>query len=215
MPDTLVRLRELHAERKPVIESRLAQFRALWDSGTEEELFEELVFCLLTPQSRARACWAAVEDLRTKGLLMRGDAAALSAALNCVRFRNNKARYILEARKTFAPGGRVRVRPVLERSAAPEKVRAWLVDNVKGMGFKEASHFLRNVGLGEGLAILDRHILKNLVALGVIDSVPRSLGPKTYLDIEARMRSFSKEIGIPLACLDLLLWCKETGEIFK
>lgn len=84
-----------------------------------------------------------------------------------------------------------------------------------GLGYKEAGHFLRNVGLGEDLAILDRHILKNLVLLGVIDEVPASLTKRRYLEIERRMIEFSKKTGIPMGHLDLLLWSKETGEIFK
>ena len=84
-----------------------------------------------------------------------------------------------------------------------------------GLGYKEASHFLRNIGLGEDLAILDRHILKNLVLLGVIDEVPSSLSRKTYLDIERRMTEFSKRLGINMGQLDLLLWYKEAGEVFK
>ena len=44
-----------------------------------------------------------------------------------------------------------------------------------GLGYKEASHFLRNIGLSEDIPILDRHILKNLVLLGAIDKVPSSI----------------------------------------
>ncbi len=93
--------------------------------------------------------------------------------------------------------------------------REWLVKNVKGLGYKEAGHFLRNIGLGEDLAILDRHILKNLMLMGVIDAVPASLSKKTYLDIEKKMIEFSKQVGIPMGQLDLLLWYKEAGEVFK
>jgi N-glycosylase/DNA lyase len=89
------------------------------------------------------------------------------------------------------------------------------VENVKGLGYKEASHFLRNIGLGEDLAILDRHILKNLGLLGVIDEVPSSPTKRLYLEIERKMAAFSKEAKIPMGQLDLLLWYKEAGEVFK
>jgi N-glycosylase/DNA lyase len=84
-----------------------------------------------------------------------------------------------------------------------------------GFGLKEASHFLRNIGSEFDLAILDRHIIKNLLRYGVIDEIPKSLTKKQYLMIEERMKKFSKKIGIPLAELDLLFWSEETGEIFK
>lgn len=54
------------------------------------------------------------------------------------------------------------------------------------MSYKEASHFLRNVGFGENIAILDRHILRNLVKLEVIDELPKTLTPKLYLEIEEK-----------------------------
>ena len=87
--------------------------------------------------------------------------------------------------------------------------------NLTGLGYKEAGHFLRNIGFGEKIAILDRHILRNLHALGVIDELPESISNKRYLEIEKKMAEFAGRIHIPLDHLDLLLWYKETGEIFK
>ena len=83
------------------------------------------------------------------------------------------------------------------------------------MGYKESSHFLRNVGFGDDIAILDRHIMKNLVKYGVIEEIPKSLTDKKYLEIEEKMRKFASGVGIPMAHLDLLWWSEETGEIFK
>ncbi|MEM3584736.1 MAG: hypothetical protein QW193_05630, partial [Nitrososphaerales archaeon] len=80
---------------------------------------------------------------------------------------------------------------------------------------KEASHFLRNIGLGKDFAILDRHILKNLKEFNVIKDIPKSISKKVYLDIENKMREFSKQINIPMDELDLLFWSKETSFIFK
>ncbi len=97
----------------------------------------------------------------------------------------------------------------------PLEAREWLVANILGLGYKEASHFLRNIGRGEEIAILDRHILKNLHRHGVIEKVPDSLSKKEYMRIEGLMKGFSKRTGIPLAHLDLLFWSMETGEIFK
>jgi N-glycosylase/DNA lyase len=83
------------------------------------------------------------------------------------------------------------------------------------MGYKEASHFLRNIGFADDLAILDRHILKNLKIFGIIEEIPKSLSKKKYLEIEEKMRNLANEVNIPLSHLDLLFWSKETGEIFK
>ncbi len=102
---------------------------------------------------------------------------------------------------------------MLKRTKETE-LREWLVKNIKGYGYKEASHFLRNIGFEE-LAILDRHVLKNLKNYGVIEEVPKSLTPKKYKEIEEKMRRFSKSVDIPISHLDLLFWSNETGEIFK
>jgi N-glycosylase/DNA lyase len=83
------------------------------------------------------------------------------------------------------------------------------------MGYKEASHFLRNIGFADDLAILDRHILKNLKIFGIIEEIPKSLSKKKYLEIEEKMRNLANEVNIPVSHLDLLFWSKETGEIFK
>jgi N-glycosylase/DNA lyase len=69
--------------------------------------------------------------------------------------------------------------------------------------------------MGQGIAILDRHILKNLKLLGVIDEVPKSLTRKKYMEIEQSMSDFCNRTGVPEEELDLLLWSREAGEIFK
>ena len=107
------------------------------------------------------------------------------------------------------------MRKALLSRKKPCETRAWLAANVKGMGFKEASHFLRNIGLGKDLAILDRHILKNLHKFKVIKKIPKSLSEKKYLEIESLMKQWAQRSRIPLSHLDFLLWHKETGHIFK
>jgi len=96
-----------------------------------------------------------------------------------------------------------------------KEARDYLVANVKGYGYKEASHFLRNIGKGADIAILDRHILRNLVALKAISEMPKSISRQKYLDIENAMTKFAKKVKIPLAHLDIVFWFKAVGEIFK
>jgi N-glycosylase/DNA lyase len=88
------------------------------------------------------------------------------------------------------------------------------VRNVRGLGWKEASHFLRNIGWHD-LAILDRHILRNLVRHGVLRSVPATLTRSRYLAIERKFRQFAGAVGISMDELDLLFWSRATGEILK
>ncbi len=205
----------LYAEIKDTIKERISKFRLIWETGDDLSLFKEFVFCLLTPQSKAKTCWNAVERLTKDGTIKDGSKVDIEMHLKGVRFKKNKSQYIIEARRQFFKNGKFLVRKYIATNKDPKSIREWLVENVKGYGYKEASHFLRNIGLGRELAILDRHILRNLKRYGVIEEIPKALSRKSYLEIENRMREFSREIGIPLEELDLLLWYKETGEVFK
>ena len=205
-------LLDLYESVKDQISQRIYEFKSFLDNATEEELFMELTFCLLTPQSKARTAWDAVLNLRDQGLLFKGSAEEIFPAIRGVRFSRTKAKRIVLARQLMKKFDLMKF--LKERKPEAEK-RAILMELVNGYGMKESSHFLRNVGVGLNLAILDRHILKNLKLLGVIDEAPKSLTRKLYLEIEEKMRAFSKRIGIPMSHLDLLLWYKETGEVFK
>lgn len=201
------RLLEEYRSKRYYIKKRLKEFGSL-RKAKDEEIFSELCFCLLTPQSNARLCDKAIQELKNKGLILKGSANAIRTVLKGrARFHNKKAQYIVNARGAFG-------RKDLARDD-PFDLRAKIVKDIKGIGYKEASHFLRNIGLGEDMAILDRHILKNLKRYGVINKVPDSLSPKAYLNIEASARHFAKRMGLSLGELDLLLWSRETGEIFK
>ncbi len=209
---TLRELKGTHERISPEIEGRLNQFKELWKRKDDEAVLEELVFCLLTPQSKARTCWAAVERMVEKNVLSGKNKAAIEKELRGVRFHRNKARYIVEALGKFRETG---IRKMVGEFKTAEEAREWVVKNVKGLGYKEASHFLRNIGFSDELAILDRHVLKNLKALGVIEEVPKSLTRKKYLEIEGKMREFSEKAKIKMGHLDLVLWYNEAGEVFK
>jgi N-glycosylase/DNA lyase len=201
----------LYKGAKEEITARLAEFKRTDDDG----VFLEMCFCLFTPQSKAKNCWAAVERLKESGLIYRVDANAIAKDLEGVRFHNHKAGYLVSARKKVWTSGVCHLSEQIRRFPSAFDAREWLVKNIKGMGYKEASHFLRNIGHGSDLAILDRHILKNLKNLGVIKDVPRSLNRSRYLEIERELLKFSEYVKIPPDHLDLLLWYKEAGEVFK
>lgn len=208
-------MKEVYLSVQDEIISRLDEFKRVREKGSEEDVFAELVFCILTPQSRAKLCWAAVKKLADKNLLLKGNKNQIVKELEQVRFKYKKAGYIVEARKQFLTEGKISIKPQISQFSDVDDAREWLAQNVKGIGYKEASHFLRNIGQGENLAILDRHILKNLKLFGIIEKIPNSLSRKRYLEIEKKMREFAEKVKIPMSHLDFVLWYKETGEIFK
>jgi len=207
-------LKEKYSTIEDEIRSRIEDFKQLWKEGDEDEIFDELTFCLFTPQSKAKVCWDTVEKLREKGMIEGGERVEIAEEIKKVRFRHNKSEYLVQARTNFLEN-EISLKEKLKEFDDPKMAREWIVDNIKGLGFKESSHFLRNIGFTQNLAILDRHILKNLEELSVIDKVPKTLSKKKYLEIEEKMKRFSDEVGIPLGHLDLVLWHEETGHIFK
>jgi len=208
-------LQRQYNSRKKEIKKRLYEFRQVWRQP-DERIFAELAFCFCTPQSKAKACWHAVSSLEKSGKLYSGSLDEIRAALHRnVRFHNNKAGYILHARGVLSEFGEIQIKKKLSQLGTPFEMREWLVSNLKGLGHKEASHFLRNIGMGQDLAILDRHILKNLHKHGAIKEIPKSLTPRKYKEIEEEMRAFSSKVKIPMDEMDLLFWSEETGEVFK
>ncbi|MDR3048570.1 MAG: N-glycosylase/DNA lyase [Elusimicrobiota bacterium] len=212
---TIKDLQEYHSKIKRLIKSRENHFDEVWKNAVGKEIFAELAFCLFTPQSKAVSCWAAVNALADRGMLFSATAQEIAKVIPMVRFRNNKSKYLVAAREQFVKNGKTNIKEFLASYKDMALLRNWIVKNIKGIGYKEAGHFLRNIGIGKNLAILDRHILKNLKILGAIKEIPKTLTPQVYTDIEKQMQDFSQKIQIPMPRLDMLLWCKESGGIFK
>jgi N-glycosylase/DNA lyase len=203
----------ISAEIEENISKALKSFKKTWLS--DEKIFEELCFCLLTPQSSARQALKTIELLKEHKLLLRGTAKQKEIFLRNVRFYKTKAVRLEEAQKKFPKN---KIKKILIENGLPGeplKCRAFLVNEVNGYGVKEASHFLRNIGFGGEVAILDRHILKNLKECGVIEIIPSALTPKRYLEIERKMKGFCEKHGIDFGELDLIFWSNETGKVLK
>lgn len=180
-----------------------------------KNFFCEVAFCILTPQSKALNAWEIIEEIRDNDKLFTADAEDLVEYLNKVRFKNTKAKRLVRLRDQMTINGKLNPKEVLMSKGNVFEIREWIVENVDGMGLKEASHVLRNLGMGQDIAILDRHILRTLYDLGVIDEIPKTLTRKKYYEIEDKMREYSKYTGIGLDRMDLVLWYRQVGYIFK
>jgi N-glycosylase/DNA lyase len=197
------------------IANALNDFKKVWEDGKPERIFEELCYCLLTPQSSAKQAMKTITLLKEHDLLDTGASTKKEKYLKNVRFYRTKAKRLEEAQEKFQ---KEKIKNILIENGLPNnpiKCRNFLLKEVNGYGMKEASHFLRNIGFFEDIAILDRHILKNLAKCKVITEVPKSLNVKKYLEIEEKMRKFCKKNKINFAELDLIFWSNETGEVLK
>ena len=201
--------------KKHEIRARLAEFRAVWDGASDERLWEELVYCVFTAGASARMGLRSIEAVRH--LLLTGDKAELTKALQGVhRFPSARPGYIVVTREYLREDCGMRLRERLQRFSDRLARRDWLAGErrIKGLGYKEASHFLRNIGF-KGYAILDKHVLRCLAELGVIDSPKPPTTRTRYIETEERLRRFAHEGRIDFDELDLVLWSMKTGEILK
>jgi N-glycosylase/DNA lyase len=206
-------LHEEYSARSSAIRTRLTEFAMV----PPAEYFYELVYCLLTPQSSAAHAERAVHELQAAGFERRefDPSAILRHKKSYIRFHNTKARHLCRAKEQFPEiTARITLSPRSAGDAESQVLREWLARNVRGLGWKESSHFLRNIGYRH-LAILDRHILRNLRRHGVLRSIPTTLTQKRYLAIEKHFSSFAASVGIDMDEMDLLFWSRETGEIRK
>jgi len=206
-----------HKARRKEIRARLDQFREVWRNGSDARLWEELVFCIFTAGASAQMGFRAVEAIRS--LLMDGTREAMTLALRNAgahRFPIERPGYIVVTRSYLLEHCDMALREKLESFADPIERRDWLAreKRIKGLGYKESSHFLRNIGL-MGHAILDKHVMNCLMDLKVVET-PRPPATRAhYLETEERMRSFAREVRIDFDELDLVLWSMKTGEVLK
>jgi N-glycosylase/DNA lyase len=186
----------------------------------ETELRFELVSCLLGSQVRAESANLAADRLRSSGLLSDERWAAIDAPFEgeireCLsghgdnrerpsyRFPALRARQLTELRDRLA------VRPLrsyLLLSADVCDVRRHLVRELPGIGPKQASMFLRNVGVSYDLAVLDVHVLRFLWLIEVLPEVVSISALATYERIEAKAREYAASVGRAVGHLDWAIW---------
>ena len=199
--------------RRREIRKRLAEFAAIGQRGTDLNLWEEMVFCFFTGGCSARMGLNALEAV--KPILLTGEQAELAAALTGVhRYPNARSRYVVASREFLREHCGLKLRKKLWSFDCRLERRDWLVNEkgIKGLGYKEASHYLRNIGF-TGYAILDKHVLNCLAELKIIDDPKPPNTRLRYLMIEDKLKNLTEMTGIGFDELDLVLWSMKTGVI--
>ncbi|MCD6495781.1 MAG: N-glycosylase/DNA lyase [Candidatus Aenigmarchaeota archaeon] len=204
--DLLKRIRELRKGYVGrTVEKRLEEFRELGRKPANE-IFKELCFCLLTANYSAQGGMRIQKSIGDGFLMVPEEGLESELRKLGHRFPKARAGYIVEARK------HIDELPKLMKMSGKD-AREWLVGNVKGLGCKEASHFLRNIGFTD-VAIVDFHILDILERNGIIKK-PKTLTGKRYTEIENVLMKLGGKLGMNLGELDLCLWYMETGKVLK
>jgi N-glycosylase/DNA lyase len=196
-------------ETRRKVEARITEFKEAQTQG-EERWFEELVFCLLTANYSARGALACIAALNEDGAMDEGDLDQLRTCLeHRHRFPSKRAEFILKARQHKST-----LKKTITTQPSSRAARDWLVENITGLGMKEASHFLRNVGYLD-LAIVDKHIMSHMEETGIIEQRPATLTRKKYLEYEATLTRVARMLDMPIGEMDLYLWAKKSGEVIK
>jgi N-glycosylase/DNA lyase len=216
-PVTVERVVATHRARRREIRKRLGEFDEIWRKGSDARLWEELAYCIFTAGASARMGLNSVDAVRA--LLLDGDSDAMTVALKAAgahRFPVARPRYIVTTRNYFHADCGMKLRKRLRSFRDPVERRDWLAQEkqVKGLGYKEASHFLRNIGV-KGHAILDKHVMRCLAEIGVIDTAKPPSTRRKYLEVEQQLVGFARDVRINFDELDLVLWSMKTGEVLK
>ena len=215
VPVTIENIRETHSVRRDEIRRRLSGFEAILRSGTDDDLWEEMVFCFFTGGCSAKMGMRSINAVRH--LLQNGDQTELAKALTGVhRYPNARSRYIVASRDFLREHCDLKLRSKLQSFECHFERRDWLVreKGIKGLGYKEASHFLRNIGF-KGYAILDKHVLRCLAELKIIDDPKPPNTRSAYLRVEQKLKDLTAATQIDFDEMDLVLWSMRTGEILK
>ncbi len=212
---TLSSIRSNHKLKRKEIKSRLKEFEKIGKNAGNEKLFEEMALCIFTAGASAKMGINAVNSI--KDILAHGSLAELKKRLRGVyRFPNARAGYIIHTRNYLTREFDMNLRKLLLSFNNPIERRSFIAKNkdIKGLGFKESSHFLRNIGF-KGYGILDKHIVNCMYELNLIKTNKPPTNEKSYLELEDRLKEFSQKNNLDFDELDLLLWSEKTGVILK
>jgi N-glycosylase/DNA lyase len=195
-----------NSDIKTKVDKRIREFKNI-NRHSSDDVFKELCFCILTANFNADRGMHIHQQLSTCF-------ASDSEEVLEKKFRQHGYRFP-HIRATYIAASAERRHELIKTISAlhGEELRDWLVKNIQGLGYKEASHFLRNIGY-DTYAIIDSHILDLLQRYQLIAPL-KTLTKKKYLETEKILQGIASQTQLTLAELDLYLWYLETGKILK
>ena len=188
-----------------IVDSKIKEFQS-FSKKSNDVLFKEMCFCILAANFTAERAFKIQKAVGNRFLTMTEKQLAKELKKLGHRFPNSRAKHIVMAR-----AHKDNLKEILQMER--EQLRNWLVENVMGLGYKEASHFLRNIGKTD-YAIIDFHIIDVLAKHNLIE-MPKTVTKKKYLKIERILQKIAQKTELKLGELDLYLWHLETGKVLK
>jgi len=184
---------------------------------SNEEIFYNMCFCICIPQTKFSSNLISIQNLKNVDFYNKDvPLERLKELIKKTRFKNRKSQFLIEFKKNsgrfieqFQSAFLNVVIKMLSQNGHSKKTynslfwneqeilkfRNQIVQDIKGIGMKTASHFLRNMGF-DCLAIVDTHIKKFL-----------GIGNKfNYLEVEEKFRRMAENHKLSVAQLDALIW---------
>ena len=141
-------LRREYEKRRVEIKKRLEEFQKVRDRG-DRAIFKELCFCILAANSSAEMGMRTVHAL--EDLLFHGDLPSLQERVSKgFRYWRVRPAYIIHTRDYLQREFNFKLTALLSAFPDPRTRRDFFATdkNIKGLSFKESSHFHRNIGYG-------------------------------------------------------------------
>jgi len=199
-----------------------------WHNFSEEQLWYELVSCILGSQIQYETAKGCITHLIEKKLLdiqkilispdevKEKISRELSKPIyppfvgnkGCrYRYPNSKAKYIVETCLEIY-NNKSCLRLILDGCSDAHEAREILIKKCMGIGPKQASLFLRNISYCEDLAIIDSHVIDFIRLMELNKKInSRSIVNKSqYLMNEEILLSYADGKDKTLASLDLAIW---------
>ena len=189
------------------IKERVRQFENKRTQSIEEN-FKDLCFCIMTANCSAEKCLEIYETIDDGFLYLSEEELSLKFRELGYRFPKKRAEYIIEARNSMDI-----LETLLSSNLEAKLLREQLVRHFRGIGYKEGSHFLRNIGF-KNLAIIDFHVIDLLVKYNLI-SRPNTLTRNRYMEIEEICEKIAAELNLTLAELDFYFLYLEIKKILR
>jgi len=210
------------------------QPRKKWHEMSENELWEELCLCILSSNVPYELALSAFWHLSDRQLLrpewlIRCKSASQKIAYELLkpiylplrkdgsyrkyRFPNIRAQNIVNAAKALYHEN-YGLLWILKSSNSEQEARGFLAKNVPGIGLKEASHFLRNIGYSSSLAIIDSHVIAFLIEVGAVSQEKiKAVTPKIYMRLERILQDLCESLGLSLSIFDMAIWEYMRGKL--
>ena len=198
-----------------------------WNRLREDELWYELIACMLGSGVTFEHAQGVAVSLKDSGLLDMEDDPQLAdeyeeklySVLNSpmhpplrkdglgrrYRYPRVRAGYISRTAKDIYSRGES-LKEILESADNTADCRNAIISKALGIGPKQASLFLRNIGYADDLAILDSHVLKFMLIHGMTSEIKSQSNINYYEKIESNLRQYADQMNAKLAHLDTAIW---------